>query len=103
MFAFFLSNSSPSDVFPFGEVISGGPPAVNNVADCFRPFAPCLMHTPPLTAILLHSSLLHSLCVTFAPCFMHTSNPVRANVVHPSTEHIFLYFLQSSFFFTLLP
>jgi hypothetical protein len=36
---------------------------------------------------------------------MHTSNPGRANVVHPSKEHIFLYWylFPSNFFFTFVP
>src|SRR6056300_768291 len=54
-------------------------------------FAPCLMHTPPLTAMFLHPSLLHRLYLIFAPCLTHTP-PLTAMFVHPSVEHIFAYF-----------
>ena len=33
-------------------------------------FAPCLLHTPPLTALFVHSSMLHRLIG--APCLLHT-------------------------------
>jgi hypothetical protein len=33
-------------------------------------FAPCRMHTPPLTTIFVHPSLLHSFI--FASCLLHT-------------------------------
>src|SRR5210317_1757582 len=51
-------------------------------------FAPCFWHTPPFLAIFAHPTLLHSLCTTFAPCLMHTP-PFRAWFVHPSAEHFF--------------
>ena len=83
---------------------------------CFT-FAPCLMHTPPLTTLFVHPLLLHHF--TFAPCLMYTP-PLRniyasftaANSVapclthtplfwgwfgHPSAGHLHLHFILDIF------
>ena len=55
-------------------------------------FAPCLTQTPPLITLLEHPSWLQILTLTFAPCLTQTPPiPVLEKLVQPSWLHFLLY------------